>query len=330
MERSLAIPSVYLSKAWVHYARIMVEKVSYDEFGMFHENAAEYGIAYAGPPVVSREYVAVGGGRSLSALKWGTETPRVVFLHGGAQNAHTWDTVALALGQPILCIDLPGHGYSDSAAAFDVSAQPLQQNAADVATVIRALAPSAEAVVGMSLGGITTLALTRDHAELVRKMVLVDITPGVNQEKTKQITDFVNGPATFPSFEDLLARTIEFNPTRTVESLRRGILHNALQEEDGSWVWRYRRADAPPLPEMDGKVERPSTASLWDVVSGYSDPLMFVRGMRKQSVVSDEDEAELLKRAPHTRVERVEEAGHSVQGDTPLELAALIRHFVGL
>jgi len=164
----------------------------------------------------------------------------------------------------------------------------LQQNAADIATVIRALAPQAKAVVGMSLGGLTTLALARDHAELVRKLVLVDITPGVNQEKTKQITDFVNGPATFPSFEELLKRTIEFNPTRTVESLRRGILHNALQLDDGSWVWR------------------------------------------KQSVVTDEDEAELRKRAGSVRVEHVEEAGHSVQGDTPLELAALIRDFVGL
>jgi pimeloyl-ACP methyl ester carboxylesterase len=257
-----------------------------------------------------------------------------VFLHGGAQNAHTWDTVALALGVPLLCIDLPGHGHSDSAAAFDAAALPLQQNAADIATVIRALAPQAKAVVGMSLGGLTTLALARDHAELVRKLVLVDITPGVNQEKTKQITDFVNGPATFPSFEELLKRTIEFNPTRTVESLRRGILHNALQLDDGSWVWRYRRADAPPLPEMKAAVDegdnRPSTASLWEAIQHYGKPLMFVRGMRKQSVVTDEDEAELRKRAGSVRVEHVEEAGHSVQGDTPLELAELIRDFVGL
>ena len=99
---------------------------------------------------------------------------------------HTWDTVALALGVSLLCIDLPGHGHSDSAAAFDATALPLQQNAADIAAVIRALAPQAKAVVGMSLGGLTTLALARDHAELVRKLVLVDITPGVNQEKTKQ------------------------------------------------------------------------------------------------------------------------------------------------
>lgn len=308
----------------------MVERIPYDEFGMFHENAAEYDIAYDGPPVVSRIAVEVGDGRRLSALKWGTQSPRLVFLHGGAQNAHTWDTVALALDVPMLCIDLPGHGHSDSAAPFDPSALPLQQNARDVATVIRQVAPGASAVVGMSLGGLTTIAVSRDHPDLVRRMVLVDITPGVNQEKTKQITDFVNGPATFPSFDDLLARTIEFNPTRSVSSLRRGILHNALQLDDGSWVWRYRRPDAPPLPEVEGEkgvMQRPSTASLWDAIGAFDKPILFVRGMRKQSVVSDEDESELLQRAPQTRVERIEEAGHSVQGDTPLELAQLIREF---
>ena len=40
----------------------MVERVPYDEFSMFHENAAEYGIAYAGPPTVSRETIPMGDG----------------------------------------------------------------------------------------------------------------------------------------------------------------------------------------------------------------------------------------------------------------------------
>jgi pimeloyl-ACP methyl ester carboxylesterase len=56
---------------------------------------------------------------------------------------------------------------------------------------------------------------------------------------------------------------------------------------------------------------------------------MLVRGMRPQSVVNDADEAELLRRRPDARVEHVEEAGHSVQGDTPVELAELIADFVG-
>ena len=183
----------------------------------------------------------------------------------------------------------------------------------------------------MSLGGLTSIAFSQRYPDLARRLVLVDITPGVNQEKTKQITDFVNGPATFPSFQELLERTMQFNPTRSEASLRRGILHNALQLDDGSWVWRYRRADAPPLPEMrDATKERPSLNPLWDAVSAWGDsgkPLMFLRGMRPQSVVSDEDEAELLTRVPGTRVEHVAEAGHSVQGDQPVLLAELIRSF---
>lgn len=35
-----------------------------------------------------------------------------MFLHGGGQNAHTWDTVILGLGEPALAVDLPGHGRS--------------------------------------------------------------------------------------------------------------------------------------------------------------------------------------------------------------------------
>jgi pimeloyl-ACP methyl ester carboxylesterase len=50
--------------------------------------------------------------------------------------------------------------------------------------------------------------------------------------------------------------------------------------------------------------------------------------MRPQSVVDDADEAELLRRLPSAQVAHVAEAGHSVQGDDPLELARLIDEFV--
>src|SRR5262245_15878391 len=91
----------------------MTDRIPYDEFSMFHENAAEYDIAYDGPPTVRRERVEVAGDRGISALVWGTEPPEFVLLHGGGQNAHTWDTVALALGRPLVAVDLAGHGHSD-------------------------------------------------------------------------------------------------------------------------------------------------------------------------------------------------------------------------
>jgi pimeloyl-ACP methyl ester carboxylesterase len=286
---------------------------------MFHENAEEFGLPFERPPTVRRTFVEVEPGRRISALLWGDRDPELVFLHGGGQNAHTWDTVALALEQPLVAIDLPGHGHSDGGrnGSLDVTT-----NAADVAEVLRRLAPAARAVIGMSLGGATTLALADASPELVRAVVLVDFTPGVTQAKAGAISAFVNGPETFESFDALLARTIEFNPTRTVASLRRGILHNALQRPDGTWVWRYRRL-AEPSHHLD-------FTALWGAVERLEVPLLLVRGMRPQSVVDDDDEAELLRRNPSARVAHVEEAGHSVQGDAPVELAALIRQFTDL
>jgi pimeloyl-ACP methyl ester carboxylesterase len=320
----------------------MVERVPYDEFGLFHENALEYGIVFV-PPVVRREFVEVEPGRRLSALVWqgshapGTRGPRsdagdgpeFVFIHGGAQNAHTWDTVALALGRPIIAIDLPGHGHSDPPGSTPGGQLSITSNADDVAKVVEALAPNAIAVIGMSLGGLTTISFAARRPDLVRRAVIVDVTPGVNGVKSQAIAAFVNGPATFPSFEDLLARTIEHNPTRTESSLRRGILHNAIQLDDGSWVWRYRRNAGHGVVGEANETARPDWSSLWDDVASIRQPLMLVRGLLAQSVVDDDDEAEFVRRAPHARVEHIANAGHSVQGDTPIELARLIADFAG-
>jgi pimeloyl-ACP methyl ester carboxylesterase len=301
----------------------MAERIAYDELGLFHENAEEFGLPYDGPPVVRRADVEVGPGRRLSALVWGDEPPELVLLHGGAQNAHTWDTVAMALGRPLVAIDLPGHGHSDAPAQGSLG---VRANATDVAAAIEELAPDAQAVVGMSLGGLTTIALADQRPDLVRRVVLVDVTPKVEGPGAAAIVAFVNGPESFADFDELLARTIEFNPTRSVSSLRRGILHNALQREDGSWVWRYRRfTDGADLGEVERSIP---SEDLWDALGQISVPLMLVRGMRVGSVVDDEAEAELLRRLPDARVEHVAEAGHSVQGDDPITLAGLIADFV--
>jgi pimeloyl-ACP methyl ester carboxylesterase len=310
-----------------------MERVEYDEFGMFHENAEEFGLPYDGPPTVRREFVALPDGRRVSALVWGTDDPQYVFLHGGAQNAHTWDTVALALDAPLVAIDLPGHGHSDGPNE-DAGGQLAPMSlAADVAVAIRELAPNARGVIGMSLGGLTTIALTAVAPELVRSVVLVDVTPGVDGEKSRVIADFVNGPESFESFDDILARTIEFNPTRTESSLRRGILHNAVQRDDGSWVWRYARFRTPPEGEAgetkaSGTDGFPQFGVLWEAVSKITVPLLLARGMREQSVVDDADEAKLLEVLPSARVEHFDEAGHSLQGDMPVEFARAVADFV--
>ncbi|MEY2569554.1 MAG: hypothetical protein QOE35_4083 [Actinomycetota bacterium] len=289
----------------------------YDEFALFEENASEAGLPWAGPTAVRRASVDVARGQAVSALVWGDHDPELVFLHGGAQNAHTWDTVALALERPLVALDLPGHGHSDWRGDHDYMPAATAES---MAIAVRALAPRAAAVVGMSLGGLTAIRLAAGHPDLVRKLVVVDVSPGADQHKAAPVLSFIAGPESFASFDEILERTVQFNPTRSVSALRRGILHNAAEQPDGSWTWRYDRV-------------RPSTGTsfdfgpLWDDVGAVEAPVMLVRG-GLSGVIDDDDIAEFRRRCPHIRVETVADAGHSIQGDQPLALAALVEEFV--
>ena len=294
--------------------------MEYDEFSMLADNASEVGLAFTSP-TVQRTEVQVRPGQQVSALVWGTAEPELVLIHGGAQNAHTWDTVALALDRPLVAIDLPGHGHSGW--REDGAYGPVD-NAEALAVAISELAPKAAGVVGMSLGGMTTIVLASRHPDLVRSAVVVDVTPGTDHAKAEPIIAFVDGPETFDSFDEILQRTIQFNPTRSESSLRRGVLHNALEIEGGKWSWRYDRLNRMRNDASDGTVD---FADLWDDVSAIRCPLILVRG-GTSGVVGDEDVEEWKRRQPNSEVVVVEGAGHSVQGDKPVELAALIERFV--
>ena len=45
----------------------MAERIEYDEFRLFHENASEFGLPYDVPPTVRRQFVEIEPGRRLSA-----------------------------------------------------------------------------------------------------------------------------------------------------------------------------------------------------------------------------------------------------------------------
>ncbi len=282
-----------------------------DEFAYLAENAEQAGVS--GPlPAVAR--VERG---PVSALQWGADPARVVFLHGGGQNAHTWDTVILGLGLPALAIDLPGHGRSAWREDGDYGPR---LNAATVAPVIAELAPRADLVVGMSLGGLTALRLAVTDPDLVPRLVMVDVTPSA-PERHEQMTQaqmgavaLVRGERNFPSFEAMVDATVATSPHRSRESLRRGVFHNSKQLDDGTWTWRY-----------DTFRSAAGFEGLWEDVPALTAPTTLVRGA-KSFFVNDDDAAEFARVAPGFReVITVADAGHSVQGDQPRALVDILR-----
>ncbi|MGO9456863.1 MAG: alpha/beta fold hydrolase, partial [Acidimicrobiales bacterium] len=137
---------------------------AFDELAVLKESAEEAGIPWAEPEQLTRRSVEVAPGRRLSAVVWGPPgAAGMVLLHGGQQNAHTWDLVALALGRPVVAVDLAGHGHSDPAeASFDP-----RHHAGDLARALPVLAPRARLVAGMSLGGLSGIRLAAQRPDLV-------------------------------------------------------------------------------------------------------------------------------------------------------------------
>lgn len=287
------------------------ELAGLDEFALLPENAEQIG---ATGPLPSVERIGSG---DISAIKWGEGSPQVVFLHGGGQNSHTWDTVVLGLGVPALAIDLPGHGRSAWREDGDYGPR---LGAATLIPVLREWAPAPRLMVGMSLGGLTALRIAATEPALVPELVLVDVTPSAparHQEMTRAqmgAVALVQGDRSFPSFAAMLDVTVAAAPQRDRKSLRRGVFHNSKRLADGTWTWRY-----------DSFRKAEGFANLWDDVPSITMPTTLVRGADSH-FVDDEDAAAFSAAAPgFLRTHVVADSGHSVQGDQPRALVGILR-----
>lgn len=289
-----------------------------DEFMDLPQVARAAGVACSVP--VARRIDRNVDSRAVSALRWGTPPPEVVFLHGNGQNAHTWDATILALGRPALAVDLPGHGHSGWRGDGDY--RPAA-NAAAVSGYLSGSEVPPYVLVGMSLGGLTAIALAAHRPTSIRHLVVVDVTPrsGLRvavqnaNSGTQRLHNVSGDPATFDELVDVVAA---MHPTRSRAELRAGVRHNAVQELDGRWRWR---AD-PRRIRTDGRPH--DYSELWETVDQLTTPVTLVRAARS-GVVPPEDAAEFARRAEQVEVITIDTELHAVQSARPNDLAELIR-----
>jgi pimeloyl-ACP methyl ester carboxylesterase len=256
-------------------------------------------------------------------LDWGTRGKRpLLFLHGGGLTAHTWDLVCLALRLDYRCLalDLRGHGDSEWSPEMDYG---IEAHRDDVAALIDHLALEGLGLVGMSLGGLTALAYAGRHAARLSALVIVDVGPEARQEGARRIAEFIAAPAEFNSIDEVIERALSFNPRRDAKLLRRSLQHNLRLMPDGRLTWKHDRRHRAKFDAEEWARRR---QGLWDDIPRITCPTLVVRGGRSD-VFHDEDAEKLAGALPRGSWVRVEDAGHTVQGDNPRALVSELRRF---
>ncbi|MFG6279456.1 alpha/beta hydrolase [Microbacterium sp. 5K110] len=298
-----------------------------DEFSFLPAQAAGAGTAL---PTVARVELTLSDGRTLSGLRWGEAPPRATFLHGAGLNAHTWDTTLLHLGVPALALDLAGHG--DSSWRED-AAYVARVLAPDIAAALDAWTDRPQVVVGHSLGGLTAAALAASRPDLVARLVIVDITPGIDPSAgPAQLRAFFAGPTDWASRDELVEKALAFGLGGAREAAERGVFLNTRVRPDGRVEWKHHFAHlAAAAAASDTDTTTPDAVRAvlastgWDDLAGVRAPLTLIRGDHGFVTATDADE--LVRRAPDAEV-RVVPTGHNVQEEDPAGLAASVRELL--
>ncbi len=280
-----------------------------DEFALVEQAAAEAGVSNRALPKVRRGWVNVPAGGHVSGVFWGDGRPDVVFLHDLGESARAWDAVAVAIGRPSVAIDLPGHGRSDW--RHDGRYEPAKL-VSGVAEAIRSFAPRARLVVGAGLGGRTALALRRRHPQLVPGLVLLRPLPGTTQEWP--------GPWRFADQAEALAVLSVRRPDHSAQSLRREILYELSQDQDGSWAWRHHPGNLA-APQPDGSADE--AEALWKELAALGTAAAFIGGDRAGPLTGS-DLARLHQHAPSAQIITIDGGGADVVATRPAALAAAL------
>ena len=175
-------------------------------------------------------------------------------------------------------------------------------------------------VVGQSLGGLTALLLAAAHPDLVRGLVLVEATPGGQEEENPHAAhveelgaSLRRWPVPFASHE----AAVEFfgGPSLRAEAWAEGL----ERREDGWWP----RFDVEVMMRTLAEADRRDYWQAWERIAC---PTLVVRG--GDGSLSRADAEPMVARGRRARLVEVADAGHDVHLDQPDGWRAALSEFL--
>ncbi len=227
-----------------------------------------------------------------------------MLVHGFTQTARAWDVIAPRLAEryEVVAVDAPGHGDSGAVRADLPSAARMLGATGGPATY-----------VGYSMGGRLCLHLAVAHPDLVRRLVLVSTTAGI-EDPTER--------AARRQSDEALAASIERDGVDAFLDRWLALPLFATLPRDAATLDDRRRNSAGGLASSLRLAGAGAQESLWDRLGELPMPVLVIAGARDARYVAiGRRLAELI---PQSAFEVVERAGHAVHLEQPDAFAGVL------
>lgn len=244
------------------------------------------------------------------------EGPTLVVLHGLFGMLDNWQTLArqLSTERHVLLLDLRNHGRSPHKPEMDYHLM-----AEDVAETLESLGIDRCDLMGHSMGGKVAMQTALTYPELVRRLIVVDMTPRQYRPGHNDIFAALQSldPANLP---DRKAATEQLGAHISSPSVRLFLLKNLARDKAGGFRWRM---NLPVIADNYPKLIAP----VGKRGDEYGGPTLFVRGS-KSGYVQDDDIPLIRVRFPAAQLITINDAGHWVHAEQPAKMLRAVEDFL--
>lgn len=258
-------------------------------------------------------------GVALSYLDWGGSGEAILFLHGGALTAHSWDLVCLGLRDEWRCLALDMRGHGDSGWSDEYRTEAAID---DIAALVTHSKLDRIHLVGNSLGGMIAAHYAATHPTRVGSLTLVDIGPSVDFAATQKIRDYIERVDGSIDLAAAIDVGMHVNPRIDREALQYRLLHAMREGADRRVYWKQDRRRMQQYEYFLGKVDEIGRLAP-DIIA----PVLVVRGARSR-VFSDDAARSCASLFPRGQWARVEDSGHNIQEANPAGFIAALQPFL--
>ncbi|MBK7383348.1 MAG: alpha/beta fold hydrolase [Flavobacteriales bacterium] len=242
----------------------------------------------------------------------------VIILHGLFGSSDNLGSIARELAEPtedgstafdVYMVDLRDHGRSPHGST---TSYPLM--AADVHALVMRLGLKDIILVGHSMGGKTAMLFAQRWPELLKRLVVIDISPKEHANNQDYIVQALRAADLSPG---RTRKEVEAHIAQQVKEpgVVQFLLKSLFWKSEDQLAWRMN------VELLDREMEAILAAIGPETVRV---PTLFIRG-GQSGYITREDLPAIKEQFPNSRVETIAYAGHWVHAQAPDEVVAFIR-----